>query len=295
MNASPSFGRKRLAPPWMIVSAGVCMVLLLFFLFPRSSLFGQLGHGAGETQADSLRVLLLRNLMLKGGAGPELRKDYIRQLGLTGDYAGAFQELDRLLPGFSGRSRDSLRMLEIEIASRAMAADTSDVRARSRLSGALRALIAPGTDAAMQAWAAGKAEAAGEYAAAQDLFSELGGRKDSLSAHWYHEAARLASARGDCVEAASLHFRSQAEAAAVSERKNAFLDGLRSLEACERMELAVREAEAHLGGLRSDPQVLLFLVNLARAANRPREAEKYALMLIRPGTRDAGLRAAGQP
>jgi polysaccharide biosynthesis protein PelB len=299
MTPSASPGRKRLAPPWMIASVGVVMVVLLFFLFPRSSLFGQLGHGSGDAQADSLRVLLLRNLMLKGGAGPELRKDYIRQLGLTGDYTGAFEELDRLLPGFAGRSLDSLRVLEIEIASHAVAADSADVRARSRLKAALGAMTAPGTEPGMLAWAAGKAEAAGEYATAQGLYTELGAalgiRKDARAAHWYHEAARLASARGECVEAAGLHFRSQAEAAGASERKNAFLDGLRSLEACEQMELAVREAEARLGGLRSDPQVLLFLVNLARAANRPREAEKYALMLIRPGSRDAGPRAARQP
>ena len=295
MNASASPGRKRLAPLWMIASVGVGMVVLLFILFPRSSLFGQLGQGSEDAQADSLRVLLLRNLMLKGGAGPELRKDYIRQLGLTGDFNGAFQELDRLLPGFTGRSLDSLRALEIEVASHAVAADSTDIRARSRLSGALRTLIAPGTEAGMQAWAAGKAEAAGEYATAQGLYAELGGRKDSLSARWFREAARIASAQGDCLAAAGYHFISQAEASVDSVRKNAFLDGLRSLTACERMDLAVSEAEARLGGLRSDPQVLLYLVNLARAANRPREAEKYALMLIRPGSRDAGPRAAGPP
>lgn len=299
MKTPASPGRRRLASPWMIASAGTGMIVLLFILFPRSSLFGQLGQGSGETQADSLRVLLLRNLMLKGGAGPELRKDYIRQLGLTGDYTGAFEELDRLLPGFAGRTLDSLLVLDIEIASHALASDSADVRARSRLKAALRALTAPGTEPGTLAWAAGKAEAAGEYAGAQGLYTQLGAesgsRKDARAAHWYHEAARLATARGECVEAAGLHFRSQAEAAHATERKNAFLDGLRSLEACEQMELAVREAEARLGGLRSDPQVLLYLVNLARAANRPREAEKYALMLIKPGSRDAGLRSATPP
>lgn len=295
MNASASMGRKRLAPPWVIASVGAGMIVLLFFLFPRSSLFGQLGQSSGETQADSLRVLLLRNLMLKGGAGPELRKDYIRQLGLTGDYAGAFAELDRLLPGFRGRSLDSLRVLEIEVASQAVAADSSNVRARSRLKAALRAMTGPGTEPGMLEWAARKAEAAGEYATAQGLYAELGNRKDARAAHWFHEAARVASARGECREAAELHFRSQDEAAAFSDRKNAFMDGLRTLEACEQMDLAVREAEARLGDLRSDSQVLLFLVNLTRAANRPREAEKYALMLIRPGSRGSGLRAARQP
>lgn len=302
MNAHASHGRRRLASPWMIAAAGTVMIVLLFFLFPRSSLFGQLGHGSGETQADSLRVLLLRNLMLKGGAGPELRKDYIRQLGLTGDYTGAFAELDRLLPGTAGRSLDSLRMLEIGIASHAVAADSSDVRARSRLKVALQAMTAPGTEPEVQEWAAVKAEAAGEYAIAQGLYAGLAGQgaapgspKDARAAHWYHEAARIASARGECVEAAGYHFRSQAEATGLPERKQAFLDGLRSLEACEQMEMAVREAEARLGGLRSDPQVLLFLVKLARAANRPREAEKFALMLIRPGSPHSGDRAARQP
>ncbi|MEO6094996.1 MAG: hypothetical protein ABIW76_04725 [Fibrobacteria bacterium] len=295
MNASASLDRKRLFPPWVIASVGLGMVVMLFFLFPRSSLFGQLGHGSGETQADSLRVLLLRNLMLKGKAGPELRKDYIRQLGLTGDYTGAFQELDRLVPASAGRALDSLHVLEIEIASYAVAADSTNVRARSRLTAALRVMIAPGTEPRTLAWAAGKSEAAGEYATAQALYAELGSRKDGRAAHWYREAARLATSRGKCLEAAGFHFRSQDEASGESERKSSYMDGLRALQACDQMDLAVKEAEARLGGLRSDPQVLLFLVNLARASNRPREAEKYALMLIRPGSRKAVPRSSGQP
>jgi hypothetical protein len=283
MNSPRPSDRKRLAPPWMIASVGAVMVVLLFFLFPRSSLFGQLGQGYGDTQADSLRVLLLRNLMLKGEAGIELRKDYIRQLGLTGDYTGAFAELDRLLPGVAGPSLDSLRMLQIEVAGYAIAADSSDSLARSRLKRGLLAMAGPQTEAAALLWAAHKADEAGEYALAQRLYTESGRRGGDGASRWYHEAARLAASLGNCREAADLHFLSQDKAADQAGKRSAYLDGLRSLEACEQLDLAVRQAEAHLGGLRSDPKVLLFLVNLARAANRPREAEKYALMLVRPG------------
>jgi hypothetical protein len=290
VNSTLPRGRKRLAPPWMIASVGAVMIVLLYFLFPRSSLFGQLGQGDADTQADSLRVLLLRNLMLKGEAGIELRKDYIRQLGLTGDYAGAFAELDRLLPAAAGRPLDSLRMLQIEVAVRALAADSADSLARSRLKSGLQAMTGPETEPGALAWAAVKAEAASEYELAKRLYAGLGGRGGEKASQWYREAARLAASLGNCREASDLHFLSQDRAAGEADKRNAFMDALRSLEACQQMDLAVRQAEAHLGGLRSDSKTLLFVVNLARSANRPRVAEKYALMLVRPVAATAGAR-----
>lgn len=283
--------RKRLAPPWLVVSLGAGMVLLMLVMFPRASLFLQLGRSNSDAQADSLRVLLLRNLLLKGEKGIDLRKDYIRQLGLTGDYRGSFEELDRLLPGTPGDPQsDSLRMLEVEVCRWALAAHPADSLVRRRLVTGLRAISVSQSNSVPLVWAAEKADATGEYALALAIYQRLAQEGGSQSVQWYRQAARLAASLGDCRQASDVHFQILGKSRDREERKNAYLDGLRALEACDKLDLAISEADRRLGDFRNDPQVLLFLVNLARSANRPREAEKYALMLVKPETTVARTR-----
>ena len=108
--------RRRLAPPWVLGGFAVAMLLIIVLIFSKASVFQQLGREGDSDGADSVRVLLLRNLIAKGEKGFALRRDYIRQLGLTEITRG----LSRNSIGSRGGSRDpqdSLWMLEMEVAS----------------------------------------------------------------------------------------------------------------------------------------------------------------------------------
>lgn len=274
--------RKRLAPPWVIAVLGLSMLAALSVLFPRASLFQQLGRGDVD-QADSLRVILLRNLILQGEKGVTLRKDYIRQLGLVGDYAGAFAELDRLAGDAGPASMDSVRMLEAEVATWALASRAGKSQgeaARGRFRRSLEALLREGAPSHL-AWAAARAESGGEYDMARRLYLRLARGKDS-SAAWYRRAAVMSAAMGRCEETSAALFAAQTHSRTRPERKAAFLDALRALQSCNRLDEALRSAKANLGDLKSDSEILLFLVNLARSANQPLQAQKYAQMLVKP-------------
>ncbi len=298
---------RRLAPTWAIMLCGGAVALAMFGLFMNGSLFKQLRSGSADSQADSLRVLLLRNLILKGETGSALQEDYIRQLGLTGDYPGAFKEIDELLakrppppaePNTTGAapvstvgisdkkttrsddgSSDTLRVLELDVAGWAWAAHPGDTLAAAHRHAGLTALIHPGQSTARLSWAAQSAEASGEKDLALAAFIRLA-ESDTLAAEWYRRAARLSLSMGDCRKASEMEFLAQDHGRSEAERKAAFLDGLRALQACNQLEAAVNEANARVQEFQADSDVLLYLVNLSRSANQPLLAQKYALKLV---------------
>jgi tetratricopeptide (TPR) repeat protein len=254
------------------------MLLLIVLIFPKASVFQQLGGGDPD-KGDSVRVLLLRSLLAKGEKGFALRRDYIRQLGLTGDYAGAFAEFDRLAAEGTG-PRDSLWMLEVEVASWALSAKRDKDAAAARLRAGGEALW-KGAAPAHLAWAADKAGAAGDFDLAGRLYLKAAAA-DSLPAPRYRRAAEMFSAAGDCGAAAEALFAAQGRLKGGKDRKAAFLDALRALQACGRLDEALAAADRRMGDLRADTDVLLFLVRLAQAADRPRQAQHYAQLLVKP-------------
>lgn len=272
--------RRRLAPPWALALSGAAMLLIIVLIFPKASVFQQLGRGGDPDRGDSVRVLLLRSLLAKGEKGFALRRDYIRQLGLTGDYAEAFAEFDRL-ESDSGNTRDSLWMLEMEVASWAVSAKAArDGKAANRLRTAGEELLKAGT-APHLAWAGEKAGAAGAYDLAARLYLRAAGA-DSLHPIWYRRSAEMSSAAGDCRGASAALLAEHDRLRDVAERKAAFLDALRALQACGHLDEALAAADSRMREWSGDTDVLLFLVHLAQAADRPGQAQHYAQLLVKP-------------
>ena len=276
---------RRLAPPWVLAAGGAAMLLSIALIFPNASLFQQLGRGDGQDRADSLRVILLRDMLQKGAKGFALRRDYVRQLGLTGNYAEAFAALDSLAADPPGVARDSLRMLEAEISSWALSARSGlEQAAAARLRTALDALLREGPVPHL-AWAADKARDAGAFDLAARICLRLAAA-DSLPGEWLRRAADMAEAGGDCPGASEARFAAGDRLADRKARKAAFLDGLRTLQACGRLDEALAAADSRIGPWRGDPEILLFLVQLARSANRPDAAQRYAHQLVKPPAAD---------
>lgn len=278
--------RRRLAPPWVLGGFAISMALLIVLIFSKASVFQQLGREGDSDGADSVRVLLLRNLIAKGENGFALRRDYIRQLGLTGDFAGAFAEFDRLSSEGKG-PQDSLWMLEMEVASWALSAKGGKAAQNDKANAALVRLRRAGGELGAHgapthlAWAAGKAGTAGAYDLAARLYLGAAG-SDTLSATYYRRAAEMSAAGGDCRAAADDLLAAHDRLTGRKERKAALLDALRALQACGRLDEALAAADGRMGEWRSDTEVLLFLVHLAQSADRPREAQHYAQWLIKP-------------
>jgi hypothetical protein len=280
MKDGSSASRRRLAPPWALAAFGAAMLLLIVFLFPRASVFQQLGGGNDPDRADSVRVLLLRELLAKGGKGFALRRDYVRQLGLTGDYAGAFAELDHVGAETGGAIGDSLWMLEVEVASWALSAKVPEKSARARLRAAGDSLLRAGSPG-HQAWAAGKVGDAGEFALAAQLYLRTAAA-DADPVRWFRHAAAMSAAAGDCGGTSAAWFQVYDRLPMGKDRKAAFLEAIRALQACGRLDEALAAADGRIGEWKGDTDVLLFLVHLAQSADRPHAAQRYAQLLVKP-------------
>lgn len=273
--------RRRLVSPAVLILGAIAMAMALVYLFPRSSVFDQLARRDQEDRADSVKIIMLQALIEKGVQGFSLRREYIRQLGLTGNYDLALEELDTLASKWNKPRRDSLSFLQIEVASWILSADGGDKEA------ATRHLVA-GAEGVMQSgaarhliWAAGKAKTAGLYRQAAELYLKAAER-DTLPIRWQKQAASLFASAGDCQKTSATWVGIYASTAEPAEKKAALLEALRALQACGELDAALRLAESHLRAWRDDTEILLYLVNLARAANRPQLAERYAQMLVRP-------------
>ncbi len=280
--------RRRLMSPWVLFGCVFAVLLAMALVFPRATVFQQLIQGEEEERVDSVRVILLQTLIQKGVKGFALRREYIRQLGLTRNFTAAFEELDALASKWSEASRDSLYLLQVDIGSMAYAAKTGDTgialrHLNSGAEGLLRHSSLPNL-----IWAAGKIQGAGQFVIAANLYLKMA-KLDSTPTPWLYRAAAMRNSAGDCLNAAKILMSIYDQSKLEVNRKPLLLQSLRILQACDRMQEALSLAESRIGEWSGDTEVLLFVISLARSANRPKVAERFAQMLVRP------LAAAPEP
>lgn len=99
--------------------------------------------------------------------------------------------------------------------------------------------------------------------------------------YWQRQAARQWLASGEYRRAAASEFAAQASAGNVDEARDAFIAGVRALQAGNLLDEALAQAQAHLDGLADDRQTLEVLLQLARAAQRPDLVDRYARALMK--------------
>lgn len=116
------------------------------------------------------------------------------------------------------------------------------------------------------------------------LADEAGGEE---AVGWLEEAARIAQSRGRYEIASALYFEARRRGALPERRAANFFAGVKALQAGNRPDAALAAAEAELGDLADDTEALLFVVRVARAADRNDRAEVYIRKLLRFALNDA--------
>ncbi len=102
----------------------------------------------------------------------------------------------------------------------------------------------------------------------------------------------LEQAAGNPRAVALLYFQAMESAHSVAMRRENFIAGLRALQAGDLMSEVPNAARQYGGVLESDPDTLVFLVNLMRQANRMDRAEYYVARLLQQRTTDAAAEEA---
>jgi polysaccharide biosynthesis protein PelB len=288
MNAFNQGHRHRLMSPWLLVACVLGLLISAIWFFPRGSVFQQLVRNDTEEQVDSVRVLLLQTLIEKGIQGYSLRREYIRQLALMKKYATAFEELDTLASRWTEPKRDSLWLLQVEVAAMASVDSKWDTaRANSVLSQAVGMLLRYGSAPILQGCQR-KTKACGKHlltAKCQMRLAEI----DSTPKIWQRKAATSFSLAGDCRSAAKVWMALYDQTLSQPEQRTLLLMALRELQSCNLLDEALQLAQSRIQDWEMDTEVLTELIALARAANRPKIAEQFARILVQP------LAAAPEP
>ena len=252
-------------------------------LYPRTRLIDEIVHSNGQ---DPLSRNYLLNLLKSDPGNAQLQlKRALMQID-----ANQLQEAEQLILELQSQNDPAIR---IQLAQALLtlreqqtfihpAGSLPRQRALPALHQALAALGELPLDARTREALAEKAAAYGASDQAIRLYRSLAEGADPASRlKWLDKAAQTALSLGRYREAAALHFEVRHLHPALTQQKTSFQAGVRALQSGNLPAEALDQAESQLGNLADEPDMLLFMVRLAQAANRNDRAEFYVRKLLR--------------
>ena len=277
--AAPDIARERLAPPALVAGLALGIVLTLVLLFNPASFLQRIQHShapavdlyfvkaaARHTHSNAVMLLLAR-----------------REIDAGHDLA-ALRVLAPLMPHAAGHAyRQRLRWLTYRDLLGVNYRYPKGSARRARNEHALRLLIGQLRHGAgpqtLQALAR-EAVAIHDGGAAVAIYRGLARHDRAHRAALYALAANAADGLDHPREAARLDFAAQHYAATRAAEARYFLAAVQVLQSHNDVAMAAAEGGRHLAGLRHDPAILRRMIALARAANRPHTAARYARRLL---------------
>jgi len=285
LNAPPA-ERPVLAPAWLIALLAGLVGGGLWLLYPRQDLERRLATSTAGSDI-ALSVIYLQNLLRSDPGNAQLRLLLVRQHMRLGEYPearAALQALPADGDAAIGRERAWLDW-ELDYAEYiAIPPEQDELRAprREPLRQALRALARHDWPVERQTqlglWAAQLQE---PTVAAQAPREPVDPNDPNAAARQYEQAAREALGVSDYQRSAELYLLARRATPDPQRAKAYFLAALDTLQSGNRPADALALGEREIGPLIDDPQVLLRMIQLARAAARPDVADRYARKLLR--------------
>jgi len=285
-SSAPPTERPVLAPAWLIALLAALVGGGLWLLYPRQDLERRLATSTASTDI-ALSVIYLQNLLRSDPGNAQLRLLLVRQHMRLGEYPearAALQALHASQDGPVARERAWLDW-ELDYAEYiAIPPEQDDLRAprREPLRQGLRALAQYDWPSERQTqlrlWGAQLHE---PTVAAQHAEPAVDPHDPNASARQYEQAAREALGVSDYQRCADLYLLARRATPDPQRAKAYFLAALDALQSGNRPADALALGEREIGPLIDDPQVLLRMTQLARAAARPDVADRYARKLLR--------------
>ncbi|WP_298138255.1 hypothetical protein [Acidiferrobacter sp.] len=278
-SAVPETARERLAPPSLVVGLALGIVLTLVLLFNPASILRRIARShapavdlyfakaaAHHTHSDAMMLLLAREEVATGH-----------------DFAALRALAPLMKRNVSPAYRKHLLWLYYRDLLAMNARYPRGSAERERNEAALRRLIAKLRRKAGEQTLfalAREAIAIHDTRAAIAIYLGLARHDRTHRAPFYALAASATSGLHRPREAARFEFMAQRYAPTRAAEARYFLAALRILQSHDLVAAAVAEGGRHLGDLAKDRAILRRMIVLARAANEPRVAARYARRLL---------------
>ncbi|MGS0743490.1 tetratricopeptide repeat protein [Glaciimonas sp. GG7] len=275
--------RERLVHPFFIALFGAVIAFGLGLMFPHERLVERLKHA----QANALSVAYLEVWLRIRHDDLELTGVLARQYISAGRLSEADPLVARLLAATDPLLHGNALLLAIEINEQRAYALPPEDPLRTALLEKVSALLSQ-TQTQLNAWdiptlltLATKSRALNLSELSATFYRRLAKKDPAHAVAWQALAGELSLENSHYHAAALAAFAAQTAATSLADQRRYFLLGLQALQAGNLLQLAMTEAQERAGPfLENDAQTLRFLTLLARSANRPDLAEKYAKHLL---------------
>lgn len=274
--------RPRIATPFMLAGATCAIVCVLVGTYVAGGLRARIVH---EAVPNELTVAYLE-AWLRGA--PD---DPVFLSALASQYLslGRCDQAQSIAARLSALGVQQSRRQAIQIGLRCDEQRAFAEPADSPRRAALLVRVASQLEAAVElAWnadqlnaLASQAMSVGAPAVAARYKERLAQADPTRRAYWQRQAARQWLAAGEYQRAADAQFAAQAAAGNHDAAREAFIAGVRALQAGNLLDEALAQAQNHVDGLADDRQTLEVLLQLARAAQRPDLVDRYARALMK--------------
>ena len=276
--------RPRLAPPWSIVLLCGLVSLGLIAIFPHRDLVQRVY----EAPPSLITEAYLTNLLRTDPGNPRLRLMLARSQLQIGEHQRVGQTVAPALQSDDAAlRREAAWLLWLAGEQRLGKLDKAGAAyhaQRAELAQRLAALAREDWPEDQLAVIARKALLLGDTTLGLALFERLAAAGEGQRNPWFQEAAREALAYGEYRAAAEFYLLAARRAATPDDQRRLFVDALRALQSGDRLPEALQLAEGELAvqpHLADGREVLILLVEFARAARRPDLADRYARRLLR--------------
>ncbi len=277
---APDGARERLAPPTLVAGLALGIVLTLALLFNPGAFLRRIQ----ESRTPAIGLYFAKALA-RDNHRRAITLLLVRREIETGHDIAALRALAPLLARTqAGASRQRIRWLYYRDLLAMNDRYPRGSAARSHNDHTLRLLIdqlRPGAGPRALRGLAREAVVIHDQKTAIAIYRDLARRGHARRPAYYALAAAAAYGLGHPRLAAHLYFSAEHYAPTRAAAARYFLGAMQALQSHNEVALAVREGGRHLGGLEGRPAILRRMIALARAANEPAVAARYAKQLLR--------------
>lgn len=266
----------------MLAAFTMLVTAALVLMFPFKALVDRVLR---DRRGDELTVSYLHNLLRTDPRNFELALRLAQQQLAGENFARMRLTLEPVLASSEESDRVAARMLlwragEREWRKTAPGSPQREALSQQLLS-ELSSLAAMRIDERTQLEIAERALDFGDRALAMRLYRALGRHGMQFDAEWFADRAKFLQGRGEYDAAIELFLVARDRASSARLRRTYFELAVRVLLSRNQPAQALALAERELGGLKDDLETLVFMVQLARSANKPEAAAKYARLMLR--------------
>jgi predicted Zn-dependent protease len=278
----PAVEPERVFSPGGILLIAGAVLGVLVVLFPEESFKAAVLRSQAM---DAVSLAFARALVGAMPDQPQFQLMLARRYLAVGETAAAREAVARALASGAPELAQEAELLAFHVAEQEVYARPEASPARTEGEADLRRRLA---SLFVRSWEAPqwvelseRALKLGERQLAMSAYRKLAALPGDDAATWAVKAAEAALGQGEHRMASRLYFDASEKAMSFDQRRTHFLLALRTLQAGNLLDEALTAADERLGPLAQDEATLLYLVKLARAADRPAMAERYVRALLR--------------